>query len=439
MRRVFISYAREDQVFAERLAQALIKAEFEVRFDQTLHPPTEWEPKLSEMVVWADCCIFVVSTAFNNSPFINREEKVWVKPVAVLPDRLYKFFVVKLEPGCVVDDYMKRFQAADFIGWEDEANFRRGWTQLTHHLHHHQFYPDLFVNREDESRLCAKVLDRPAEPGVLICNREGRREIGNSMLLWHLEETYLHQFLTPPYFIVPLDWRRIIQGLGPVEFLNYTADLMRHLMRFDIYDAMMREKLAAGRAAKQKTKGTKSARKPTIRSAPGMTGFALEDQGRLVQDGEEDVFGYLTYLNEEMILRDLTGAFLQDIKRNATAKLIWLVNGPHEAHWVLSLGQRHGWLKDLFFELSRVPNAWMFAAGTHPMLSPTERYNVQLVVVDYFRPEHVAEYVTKRLHGISEPHLTAMLGQSIWDKTKGHPGEMYREVEALIQKLPKRT
>lgn len=437
MRKVVISYAREDQPFANRLVDTLKTAGFEVWWDRYIYPPDEWEAKLENVFLnWADCCVFVVSSAFNRSDYILNKEFVWAKAREAQLHTIFKSFVVKLEHDCVTEDF-SRFQSANFIDWEEDIGYRRGWHQLSHHLHHHQLYPELFVNRKDETAMCAAVLENPASPGVIICNtvdRKGQRlrEMGNSMLLWHLGEGYFPEVLEPPHAIVPIQWEYVIQKSGPAELISYTVELLRPYVEFTQYDAALQELGEQSQNTAARIRYTRHPDELAIGVQPGVSGFRLENQGRLKGTSGPEMFNP-SWTEEWDRLWKLTEAFLEDLSDESGPTVLWLVSGPSESDWIYSLRERYRWLQGIFMKLRSVPNMWLFAAGTYPMLSGS--VHGTLIELSPLREADVSLYVEKRLHGVNDTRLQHIVGHLLWRKTKGHPGKMYREFENVLDKV----
>lgn len=72
--KVFVSYAREDAEFVDRLSGALIRRGFEVLFDRKDIPPLDvWKRELERMIRRADAAIFILSPDWRTSKMCSWE------------------------------------------------------------------------------------------------------------------------------------------------------------------------------------------------------------------------------------------------------------------------------------------------------------------------------------------------------------------------------
>lgn len=70
---LFISYAREDRAFVERLEEALRDREREVWIDHEIRPSEPWRDRLAKAIEGANACVFVLSPDFVRSDECRRE------------------------------------------------------------------------------------------------------------------------------------------------------------------------------------------------------------------------------------------------------------------------------------------------------------------------------------------------------------------------------
>ncbi len=108
---VFISYAHEDQAFAERLAQALEAEGLSVWWDHNIPPGSTWETFIARGITEARCCIVVWSGHSVASD--------WVKEEATLAKDGGKYL-----PVAISDEQppmgFRRIQAAHLEGWSGD-------------------------------------------------------------------------------------------------------------------------------------------------------------------------------------------------------------------------------------------------------------------------------------------------------------------------------
>jgi hypothetical protein len=72
--RIFISYARSDAVFAERLEAALEARGLETFTDrQDITPGEDWWARIQKLIIQADTVVFVLSPDAVASPTCRRE------------------------------------------------------------------------------------------------------------------------------------------------------------------------------------------------------------------------------------------------------------------------------------------------------------------------------------------------------------------------------
>src|SRR5688572_3075129 len=70
---IFISYAREDQPFARKIAEALTAKNIKVRADWDLVPGPEYEPQIRSAILTSDAFLFIISPDSIISPACQRE------------------------------------------------------------------------------------------------------------------------------------------------------------------------------------------------------------------------------------------------------------------------------------------------------------------------------------------------------------------------------
>ena len=82
-RKLFISYAREDQAYVknlERHLSSLIRSNHIASWtDSQILPGQEWNKEIEERLRSADIILYMVSSDFIDSDFINKHERVWAE------------------------------------------------------------------------------------------------------------------------------------------------------------------------------------------------------------------------------------------------------------------------------------------------------------------------------------------------------------------------
>jgi hypothetical protein len=117
---IFISYAREDQATAEKLAQALIAHGWSVWWDRHIPAGSRFDEVIAEQLSSASCVLVLWSKNGIQSQWVMEEaETAWTSGVLV-PIMIE---AVQLPMG------FRRIHAADLIGWNDTAS-HTGFEQL---------------------------------------------------------------------------------------------------------------------------------------------------------------------------------------------------------------------------------------------------------------------------------------------------------------------
>src|SRR5260370_7927394 len=126
--KVFISYARKDLDFADRLDAALKQRGFEPLIDRTdIYAFEEWWKRVEELIARADTVIFILS------PDAVRPESVAMKEVAFAAAINKRFAPIVFRP---VEDKALPEQLArlNFIFFDDAARFEQAADQLAEAL-----------------------------------------------------------------------------------------------------------------------------------------------------------------------------------------------------------------------------------------------------------------------------------------------------------------
>jgi hypothetical protein len=126
MSHVFISYARENSDFVERLRQRLIEAEFDVWTDSVLRPGNDWRQEIDEAIRAAFVLLVVVTPEADSSQYVTYE---WAYALGLD----IKVIPLVLE-STSMHPRLQFVQHVDFVGSPDESSaFNRlidGLTQI---------------------------------------------------------------------------------------------------------------------------------------------------------------------------------------------------------------------------------------------------------------------------------------------------------------------
>lgn len=117
---IFISYAREDQATAEKLAQALIAHGWSVWWDRHIPAGRRFDEVIAEQLSSASCVLVLWSRNGIQSEWVMEEAETARARGALVPIMIE---AIQLPMG------FRRIHAADLIGWKDTAS-HLGFKQL---------------------------------------------------------------------------------------------------------------------------------------------------------------------------------------------------------------------------------------------------------------------------------------------------------------------
>ena len=120
MAELFISYAREDQATAERLAQALAPRGWRVWWDRHIPAGRRFDEVIAERLAAVDCVLALWSKAAIHSEWVVEEAETARERGVLVPA-----MIEEVEPPLG----FRRIHAADLIGW-DGATGHAGFDQL---------------------------------------------------------------------------------------------------------------------------------------------------------------------------------------------------------------------------------------------------------------------------------------------------------------------
>ena len=115
MKEVFISYARDDQVLAARLAALLEADGWEVWWDPRLYAGEAYDEEIQRHLQDADAVVVLWSTSSASSRWVKAEADVGMSRNVLVP--------VLLEDVDVPLPF-HRLQTADLTGWSGNAAIR---------------------------------------------------------------------------------------------------------------------------------------------------------------------------------------------------------------------------------------------------------------------------------------------------------------------------
>lgn len=125
--KVFISYAREDMAFADRLEAALKAHEFELLIDRTeIYAFEDWWKRIQALIAQADTVIFVLSPDAVASPVCEKE----VAYAASLNKRFAPVVFRRVDDKLVPEALAR----LNFIFFDDEALFKDSLKRLSEAL-----------------------------------------------------------------------------------------------------------------------------------------------------------------------------------------------------------------------------------------------------------------------------------------------------------------
>ena len=117
---VFLSYAREDKVMAERILAALEARGFPMYFDQYIPAGAEWEKAIKSQLSRAYAVVGLWSS--------HSQQSKWVPVEAAAGLEKDRLFPILIEPAISLPSDFEHLQAADLSDWNgkpDDPKFGR--------------------------------------------------------------------------------------------------------------------------------------------------------------------------------------------------------------------------------------------------------------------------------------------------------------------------
>lgn len=129
MTKVFISYAREDALFAERIARDLLRSNQTVWFDKyDLAPGQDWRSAITDAIENSDVFIAILSsTSVDKKGFVQKELRIALEIVDLLPEGRIFIIPIRIE-ACSVPS--RRLRALHYIDMFPEENYRSGVSKI---------------------------------------------------------------------------------------------------------------------------------------------------------------------------------------------------------------------------------------------------------------------------------------------------------------------
>jgi TIR domain len=123
--RIFVSYAREDQVPAGALVSFLRAAGFDVWFDKdSLHAGQDWRTVIDQEIAHARLLIICLSrSSVGKTGFVQKEMRLALQQAELRPSSQVYIIPVSLD-GCTVPSALERLHVLD-LGAPDAS--RRRW------------------------------------------------------------------------------------------------------------------------------------------------------------------------------------------------------------------------------------------------------------------------------------------------------------------------